>query len=352
MQTGQCPRETPFCSKHEARVTISQAVSINQIALRNKGRYNEVVMAKIEWNQVTWYSKLIALIIFVVFPFIGFYWGVGYGEMLQATTQGTTVALTGTASTVVTGNGQEYYGNVSEWQTVQSDNGRFSIAYPIDFPADDYYIATQGTDWRLNANNQAGVKYFTLTVPPAFEPQTNFADATLTVGASQNPTAVAQCLTPDQSGGAAMSTSTTAINGVQFTVFKFSDAGAGNYYETTSYRTIHGGQCYAVEYTIHSSQIANYPASYNLKPFDESQAATLLDRIVGTFTFLGHEQRQQDRRYRRPDSCRSFRRRPIFCFFEYKYQFACALKYPTFSYNTPNSGRCLCRNPTGKLGPG
>lgn len=76
------------------------------------------------------------------------------------------------------------------------------------------------------------------------------------------------------------------MNGIVFTVFHSNDAGAGNYYETTSYRTLHAGQCYAIEYTIHSGQIANYPARYGLKPFDEAQLTDVLDRIVGTFKFL------------------------------------------------------------------
>ena len=35
----------------------------------------------IKWNKVTTLSKTLALIIFIVFPFIGFYLGVQYGEM-------------------------------------------------------------------------------------------------------------------------------------------------------------------------------------------------------------------------------------------------------------------------------
>jgi hypothetical protein len=68
-------------------------------------------------------------------------------------------------------------------------------------------------------------------------------------------------------------------------VFNSSSAGAGNLYQTTSYRAIQGGECWAIEYTIHSSQIANYPSSYNLQPFNQTELTTLLDRIAGTFSF-------------------------------------------------------------------
>jgi hypothetical protein len=95
-------------------------------------------------------------------------------------------------------------------------------------------------------------------------------------------------MTPDQGGPAGVDTNgaTTTINGVMFTIFKSASAGAGNFYDTTSYRTIHLGSCFAVEYTVHSNQIANYPSSYNLQPFDENKVTAVLDLMVGTFKFL------------------------------------------------------------------
>ncbi len=239
---------------------------------------------KIEWNKVTWYSKFIALALFVALPFIGFYYGTQYGKTVAAIGQTSTIAAAATST--VSGVGTSYYSDPSAWQSDSNNtSGGFSIAYPLDFDTQDNYSAAPSTDWRLNAN-ASGVKYFTLTVPRAFEPQTNFVDATLTVGASANNIAIAACLTPDQSGGPATATSSATINGINFTVFKSADAGAGNYYETTSYRTLHAGKCYAVEYTVHSGQIANYPASYNLQPFSEQQIDSVMQNIVGTFKFM------------------------------------------------------------------
>lgn len=244
-------------------------------------------MANIEWHKVTWYSKLIAMVIFIVFPFIGFYYGIGYGEALQQANQ---ASQTGAAqSSTPTNTGTEYYSNTAEWQVgdFSSGSGSFSIAYPIDFNI------TSGNgsltpSWLQNSpESDKGVLYLALAVPKAFEPQTNFDDAQLTVGSSRDDSAVVgQCLVADPAGGPPSATSTATINGIPFTVFKSSDAGAGNYYETTSYRVLHAGQCYAVEYTIHSSQIGNYPPEYNLKPFDKNQITSVLDRIVGTFKFI------------------------------------------------------------------
>jgi hypothetical protein len=243
---------------------------------------------KIEWNKVTWYSKLLALALFVALPFIGFYYGAQYEKIIAPIGQmpiemiATSTALSPSANTAIA-----YYNNPAEWQTDANNiAGGFSIAYPLDFDTQDNYPATPSTDWRLNANGTSGVKYFTLTVPRAFEPQTNFVDATLTVGASGNNAAMTQCLTADASGGPITATSSVVINGIHFTVFTSTGVGAGNYYETTSYRTLHAGKCYAMEYTIHSGQILNYPSSYNLQPFDYQYINTVMQNIVDTFKFI------------------------------------------------------------------
>jgi hypothetical protein len=231
---------------------------------------------KIEWRKVTWYSKLLALGLFVALPFIGFYYGTRYGE---------TVALLQNPGAAQTATGTDYYHNAAAWQTDRDDRGGFSIAYPLDFQVDENYSTQPSTDWREGANGTPGNLSLTITIPKAFEPQTNFADAKLTVGRSGNNAAAADCLVPDATG-ANTRTSTIMANGIQFTAFHSAGAGAGNYYETTSYRTIHAGQCYAVEYTIHSTQIANYPPEYQLKPFDKAKLVDMLNRIVGTFKFL------------------------------------------------------------------
>jgi hypothetical protein len=239
---------------------------------------------KIEWNKVTWYSKWLALGLFVGLPFIGFYYGTQYGETIAVINQ--TIAAPTSTAVIGTQNPGDaataYYNNPTEWQTDANNKG-FSIAYPIDFSTNDNNTRTLVDDWATNAFGTTGVKAFTLTVPKAFEPQTNFADATLTVGESANSVALKECLTPSMEGPSTFST--TTINGIPFSVFKISDAGAGNLYETTSYRTVHAGECYAVEYTIHSSQIANYPASYNLKSFDETKINSLMQNVIQTFKF-------------------------------------------------------------------
>jgi len=240
---------------------------------------------KIEWNKVTWYSKIIALALFVALPFAGFWFGIRYGAAGQYAND--VFEDTKNASSSPSSQGEDpYYENVSAWQTDQNNSG-WSIAYPIDFDVNDNYSATPTDNWREGTPGGPGLQPFVLKILRAFEPQTNFAEATLTVGKSGNAAAVATCLAIEPTGPPSqLPTSTATINGTVFTVFHLSDAGAGNYYETTSYRTLHGGRCWAVEYTIHSSQIGNYPPEYQLRPLDEAKLHDVLDRIVGTFKFL------------------------------------------------------------------
>ena len=236
---------------------------------------------KIEWNKVTWYSKILALALFVALPFAAFWLGVRYGEAKQFTAD---VSLNMKFASSTTQAPDAYYQNISEWQT-QYGSG-WSIAYPLAFDASVSYSLVPLDNWRQGSPNGPGQRPFTLTIPRLFEPQTNFDEAAFSVGMSGDPAAVAHCLVQEPSGDRlSTSTTTMVINGAVFTVFHLDDAGAGNYYETTSYRTLHNGQCWAVEYTIHSSQIANFPAEYQLKPFDEAKLHDVLDRIVGTFRF-------------------------------------------------------------------
>ena len=245
-------------------------------------------MAKIEWNKVTWYSKILALALFVALPFIGFWYGMQYGEVVSVLNSSPAApAGSGTATIPTGGTVSSYYSNVAEWQTYTPTSGVFSIAYPIDFQVQDSYSTAPDPNWTMISDQQAsGLKMFALVIPRIFESQTNFDDATLTVGKSSEQSAVVGCLNPDQSGGPNLKNGTTTINGVPFSFIKSSGVGAGNFYDTTSYRTIHGGACYAVEYTIHSSQLGNYPPEYGLKQFDPKPLTDVLDRMVGTFKFL------------------------------------------------------------------
>ena len=236
----------------------------------------------IEFRKVTWYSKLLALALFVALPFIGFMFGSWYGGLSAHVSD--MASLYG-APIQPDSSLPEYYRNTDEWQVAQRNDAGFSIAYPLDFTPNDIYAQVPAPDWSVMAQGNPGTLAMTLVIPKAFEPQTNFNEARLTVGRSGNKAAVQLC-TAIPAPGLPGTYATTSINGVLFSVYHMTDAGAGNLYDTTSYRAVHNGQCYAIEYTIHSSQIMNYPPEYHLQPFDIGRVTQVLNRIVATFRFI------------------------------------------------------------------
>ena len=176
-------------------------------------------------------------------------------------------------------NSADYYHNVDAWPV--SPNFGFTISAPIDFAG--LGAPQDAPDWRWNSQDPGKVLY-EIVVPRAIEPQTNFGGATVTVGASSDPKAVANCLAP---AGAPPDEKSwkQKIGGIEFSTFRDSDDGMSHYHEITSYRVLHGGECVAVEYMIASTSLGVYPAEYGLKQFDIAHVRGLLDRIVATFKF-------------------------------------------------------------------
>ena len=223
----------------------------------------------IQWNKVTWYSKALAMAVFILLPFITFYFGFGYGYLKKA------------AEVPVLAGSEPVTPPESTWASFSHEQGGFSVKYPLDLPANEIYGDKNSPDWSLSGGS--GVKYFDLEIPKIFDPQTNFAGAKLTVGASSDKTAIAKC---SEKGYDGEDVRAAKVGGADFTVISGTSAGAGNYYETTMYRTVRSGKCYSLEYTIHSMNIYNYPEYFRLRAFDRAKVRGLLEEIVRTFRFL------------------------------------------------------------------
>ena len=159
----------------------------------------------------------------------------------------------------------------------------FSFSYPSE-------LAVSGAgggytqSWMVNATT-SGMILAQVKIPQSYLPGTNFGDATFSVGTSADPSALETCLTYNPTGGKATAATTTVISGTTYTVFHSADAGAGNRYDTTSYRTSRNSQCYAIEYTIHYAVFQNFPKG-SVKQFDEAGLASKLDSIAQSFTFV------------------------------------------------------------------
>ncbi len=164
-----------------------------------------------------------------------------------------------------------------------TDAGKlFSFTYPSAVTISGGGVG-YGTDWMVNATS-SGMLLAKAVLPRTTQPKTNFSGATFTVGTSADPDAVANCLT-DSNGQTGSRKGTVVMGGVTYTKFQVSDAGAGNYYDTTSYKTVRDNQCYVVEYTIHSTNIGNYSLDQGIKAFDQVSVKKIMEAMVSSFAF-------------------------------------------------------------------
>jgi len=123
---------------------------------------------------------------------------------------------------------------------------------------------------------------FSIELPDDFEPKTNAGPAEFSV--SSSPSDLAECKKQDDDAGPdTVPPKKVTLNGAPFTVFSSSDGGVGSFRETTSYRSLHAGQCYRLEYTTRFSNIHNFPdpAIHETK----DKAGKLLQSVVETFQF-------------------------------------------------------------------
>ncbi len=152
--------------------------------------------------------------------------------------------------------------------------------YGVSFTYGSEFVVQQvkeGDQWRNNSS-QSGVRLFTLLLPRTFQPSTNFSNAIITVGVSTDKTAVNNCLVA-QNGESPL-----PIPPQGFTGFMLGDAGAGNYYETISYRAIKNGTCIAVEQIVHSTNIENYDPDQGIKVFDSGLVNRTLGAVMDTLS--------------------------------------------------------------------
>jgi len=166
---------------------------------------------------------------------------------------------------------------VAGGKTLRNEQYGVTLSYPTGFVA---ATEAQNKDlpWRYNSAFP-GTRIFTLTLPKSFQPNTNFSEAMVTVGVSMDPTGVNGCMQAEN-GEIARS------SGTAFSRFTLSDAGAGNYYETTSYRTLKNGACLSIETVIHSTSIDAYPTSSGIKAFNKSAVQQKLNQIINSVELL------------------------------------------------------------------
>jgi len=205
--------------------------------------------------------------------------------------QGTTLFVNKGDQAFLEENGTNTYNNCITGTTGTAADGRktftdqgklFTFTYPAAFTLAGGGIGYT-ENWKTNTDGTLGLILAQVNVPQSYQPKTNFVGATFTVGTSVDPKAVASCTTDSGSG---ITKSAVTINGIKYMKFVSTDAGAGNRYETTSYRTVQNDQCFALEYTIHYAELANFDPSTGVTAYNSVQTHSDLDSIVQNFTFL------------------------------------------------------------------
>lgn len=148
-----------------------------------------------------------------------------------------------------------------------------SLQYGNDFTV---YSADQNIErpWSF-VSDVSGTRLFTIVLPREFQPRTNFSNAEIGLGVSTDRTAVENCVLAQ--GG-----ETTQGNQQGFAVFTSTDAGAGNFYETTSRRIGIDSACIALESVIHSTNIGNYPAEQGITEYNRALVQAVIDTVMST----------------------------------------------------------------------
>jgi len=199
----------------------------------------------IQWNKVTWYSKLLAVILFVLTFYVAFSLGASWGE--------NKTKINPTIIPTITSKG-------------------FSIPPPAGYAIDEsytYQALGPGKDIK-------GIKF---TIPASLRAGTNLSSDSY-ISVETIPGAINSCSAEIYLGNP-KSAGFTDENGHRFSVATSSDVAAGNRYDETVYATPFTNGCLAVRYFIHYGAIENYPAG-TIKQFDEQALLNQFDKIRHT----------------------------------------------------------------------
>jgi hypothetical protein len=161
----------------------------------------------------------------------------------------------------------------------QSASWDFSIDYPKRY--------------LLVKPDEAGLTYFTgqqtpdaeILVPSTEFPGTNFNDSYVVVAADPSVKNANDCK-KYANGAANLKTTDKSqdINRNKFDEADFTGAAAGNIYETRLFRIFHGGTCYEISATLHTSNIGNYETG-TVTEVDKNAAWDKLMQIINSFKF-------------------------------------------------------------------
>ncbi len=172
----------------------------------------------------------------------------------------------------------------STWHSYTNQKYGVSFKYPAAFqlvPGKTGPLA----EWQLYGLTN-GIEIVSIEIPSSFQIRTNFMGASLRIGLSTDATAVKECLSPPTSFGYRDAYNQRVIGGVVFQEFTRSDTAAGNSYEFTSYHAVRDTGCEVLEYSIHKTNIQNYPPEAGRKEFDHTAIVNTREAVLDTVQFV------------------------------------------------------------------
>lgn len=138
--------------------------------------------------------------------------------------------------------------------------------------------------WSMISSQTDGTVLGVFKTSEEYLDNTNFGYAKITVGTSDDPVAVANCVQPLENRKR-LEQAEVEINGETFTKISITDAGAGNRYVTNSYRITRNGKCWAVESVMNYSPIEFYGNESGVTEFNRAKTEQMIQNIIQTFKF-------------------------------------------------------------------
>jgi hypothetical protein len=151
-------------------------------------------------------------------------------------------------------------------------NPQFGISF--DYPPND--ILNPNITYQFVTDNSL----VRIDLPRNDFMDTNLGEAVFVVGASSTSKVTGGCL--EMFPTEMKEDNNEIINGINYKVFEGVGVGAGNIYETKSYRTLYNNVCYEAVLLLHYGNILNYSTG-TVRWFDGNKALSDLTEILQTF---------------------------------------------------------------------
>ncbi|MCX6781002.1 MAG: hypothetical protein NT003_02710 [Candidatus Magasanikbacteria bacterium] len=209
--------------------------------------------------------------------FSRFVLGISAGMLLMLLITGTGLLSTSKQSTSITAAPFENkHVDVSNKFSVYFPSGVLPLDATKQFPTIGY----------LPVCGNAKTTLACFVIPGNTFPNTNFGEASASVGIRTDKTDATNCEMREDSNGEFATNETTKIAGIEFKKFATSDAGAGHRSSGFVYRGFINNKCYELSTRVNTTAFENYEPGMIQKFTDQNEkdVRATLEKIISTFT--------------------------------------------------------------------